>query len=210
MTHSIRDVLMLTHRDDYVMDDKGEYIFRPRPTYWVFEPLTVIRICSGSITEDLPARLEETGTKICYFNSARRAWPEVSKFIASNYIPFDPRAGDLGVAGKVISGLQLTSSFQFQVSIPAIYSVVSESGETSGTLDGEPYSGPRALMAGQHQFSRTAGKGRAAIILSDAVKRGFHPLFHESERLIALASFPDGKSLRDSRIIHGSPPAKSH
>ena len=83
MTHSIRDVLMLTHRDDYVMDDKGEYIFRPRPTYWVFEPLTVIRICSGSITEDLPARLEETGTKICYFNSARRAWPEVSKFIAS-------------------------------------------------------------------------------------------------------------------------------
>ena len=40
--HSITDVLLLPQPGDNVMDDKGDYIFRTRPCYWVFEPMTLV------------------------------------------------------------------------------------------------------------------------------------------------------------------------
>ena len=58
-TRSIADVLLLTHPDDYVMDDKSGYIFRQRPYYWVLESITKTRIRMGLIHDDLTQRLEE-------------------------------------------------------------------------------------------------------------------------------------------------------
>jgi hypothetical protein len=183
-TRSIRDVLLLTHPGEYVMDSKGNYIFRPRPWYWVVETLTRARIRLGLIKDDLPERLASTGTRVCYLNAAH-ILPETSLFIVSNYISFDPDAIDLGVAGKELPAPAADGTYPFDVAIPATYAIVSESGVTAGTLDGAPYTGPAALAAGHHLFRRTAGTLRAALFLDRALAAGFHPLFDASEKFIA-------------------------
>ena len=142
----------------------------------------------GLIHLDLPARLMNSRTKLSYFWAGKRISPEITNFIASNYLPFDPGALDLGVVGKELTPTPVESTFEFNVYIAANYCVVSESGSTAGSVDGQPCMGPRFLAAGAHEFVRSAGRGHAAIILADAVRNGFHPLFAVSERLIAQAS----------------------
>ena len=48
-THNIADVLKLTGPKDYVMDDKGDYVYRRRAYYWVLEPITKARVRMGLI-----------------------------------------------------------------------------------------------------------------------------------------------------------------
>jgi hypothetical protein len=181
-TQGIRDVLLLTRPNEYVMDAKGDYIFRPRPFYWVIETITRTRIHMGLIHDRLPDALERTGTRICYLNAAHLL-PDASLFVVSNYMPFDPQALDVGVAGKELAGA--SGDYSFDVAIPGTYAVVSEAGDTAGTLDGAPYRGPARLEAGHHVFHRTSGAGRAAIFLDRAAAAGFHPLFDDSEKFIA-------------------------
>jgi hypothetical protein len=183
-TTSIRDVLLLTGRDDYVMDSEGDYIFRKRPYYWVFETITKARIRRGLIPDNLPAALKGTATPLCYLYSEHLN-PATSYFIVTNYISFDPDALDLGVAGKELSAPSSDGTFTFDVAIPATYAVVNEIGATAGMLDGAPYLGPEPLAAGHHIFRRTSGAGRAAIILARAEATAFHPLFDASEKIIS-------------------------
>jgi len=182
-TRGIRDVLLLTHPDEYVMDAKGDYIFRPRPYYWVIETLTKARFRMGLIKDDLPEHLEKTGTQLCNLYAAH-ILPAASQFIMSNYLPFDPATSDLGAAGKELKTPSGDGTYSFDVAIPATYAVVSESGTTAGVLDGAAYLGPVRLGAGHHLFHRTSGAGRAAILLDRAVAEGFHPLFDVSEQII--------------------------
>lgn len=180
---SIRDVLLLTTPDDYVMDADGNYVFRKRPYYWAFETVTKTRMRMGLIKQSLPEALEKTETKVCYMECAH-VLPAVTRFIVSNYLPFDPSAGDMGVAGKSLGAAGADGSYTFDVQIPGSYAVVSEQGKTDGVLDGKPYSGAVRLDAGRHTFRRTAGGGRAAIMLDRAVADGFRPLFDASEKLL--------------------------
>ncbi|MGA3171025.1 MAG: glycosyltransferase family 39 protein [Chthoniobacteraceae bacterium] len=183
-TRSIHDVLLLTRPHEYVMDAKGDYVFRPRPIYWVIETLTRARMRLGLIQDRIPQALADTGTRICYLITEHIP-PATSKFIVTNYMPFDPAAIDLGAAGKELGKPSADGTFSFDVAIPATYAVVSESGTASGTLDGAPYIGPVRLAAGHHVFHRGSGTGRAAIFLDRAAAAGFHPLFAVSEKLIA-------------------------
>lgn len=182
-THSIEDVLLLTSPGDYVMDSEGDYIFRMRPYYWAFETVTKARMRLGLIQDHLRERLEKTGTVLCYLPAAHIT-PATSLFIVSNYIPFDPGALDLGVAGKELGAPSGNGDYSFNVAIPATYAIVSESGETAGVLDGVPYAGPVRIDAGRHVFHRTSGAGRVAIFLDRALAQGFHPLFDKSEKVI--------------------------
>jgi hypothetical protein len=184
-TRSIEDVLLLTDPNDYVMDARGNYIFRPRPYYWVFETITKVRMRMGLIKDTLPQALEKTETKVCYLYSAHII-PETNRFILTNYIPFDTEALDLGVAGKELPKPAADGTYAFDVAIPTTYAVVSESGTTAGTLDGAPYAGPVRIEAGHHLFHRTAGRGRVAIFLDRALAEGFHPLFDASEKFIRI------------------------
>jgi hypothetical protein len=171
---SISDVLKLTKPGDYVMDAKSGYIFRPRAYYWVLEPMTKARMHLGVIRDDIPERLEKTDTKLCYFYSAYAGTRDAA-FILANYLPVDPKTIDIGVAGKVIGDAPSGGTFGFDVAIPARYAVFTETGEVAGQLDGRTYSGPVDLSAGHHEFRRTAGAGKAGIILAEAIAKGFHP-----------------------------------
>jgi len=184
-TRGIKDVLLLSRPNDFVMDNKGGYIFRPRPVYWVFEPVTKARIRLGLIHESLPASLIRTQTKLSYFYS-EHADPGAATFITSNYMPFDRDSLDLGVAGKELGQPSPDGTFSFDVAIPQTYAMVGETGVISGFLDGARYTGPIHLGSGRHWFHRTSGGGRAAIFLADAIPHGYRPLFDESERILRL------------------------
>jgi len=182
-THSIADVLELTGPNDYVMDDKGDYVFRQRAYYWVLEPITKARIRMGLIHDSIPQRLTKTATRICYFHCAH-AGSVAAQFIVANYMPFDPEALDIGVLGKEIGSGAQRGTFTFDVAIPETYAVVTETGQLVGELDGKPYTGPVKLGPGRHEFRRTAGTGRAAIFLNDALIKKFSPLFNAAEKTI--------------------------
>ena len=182
-THNLADVLALTKPNDYVMDDKGDYIFRPRAYYWVLEPVTKARFRLGMIHDSIPQRMTETGTKLCSLICGRSG-SIAEQFILANYLPFDPQTRDMGVLGKVIGKGPETASFKFDVIIPQTYAVLTETGQLAGELDGKPYTGPVWLSPGSHEFRRTAGAGRVAIFLNDACIKGFRPLFDRSESII--------------------------
>jgi hypothetical protein len=193
-TRSIADVLLLTRPDEYEMDSRGDYIFRERPYYWVFETITKARMRLGLIPDNLPESLAKRQTKMCYLFSAHVS-PTTTMFILTNYISFDPQALDLAVAGKELGKPAADGSYKFDVAIPTTYAVVSERGTTAGTLDGAPYTGPVRLEAGHHVFTRTSGDGRVAIFLDRAQAAGFQPMFDASERFIKKEG--SGKDSKD-------------
>jgi hypothetical protein len=192
-THNIGDVLKLTAPGDYVMENKGDYVFRPRAYYWVLEPITKARVRLGTIHDNIPQRLIETGTKICYFRCGREG-SHASKFIIANYLPFDSETRDMGVLGKVIGREPQDGTYSFDVTIPQTYAVVAESGEVAGELDGKPYAAPVWLAAGKHTFHRTAGAGRVAIFWNGAYAKGFLPMFDAADKIAKEeGTLPKGK-----------------
>jgi hypothetical protein len=192
-THNLADVLALTKPDDYVMDDKGDYVFRRRAYYWVLEPITKARFRLGLINGSIPQQMTDKGVKLCSLICGRSG-SIAEHFIVTNYLPFDPRTRDMGVLGKVIGRGPDSGTFSFDVVIPQSYAVLTETGQLAGDLDGKPYTAPVWLAAGPHEFRRTAGGGRAAIFLADACAKGFRPLLDASEQIIAqYGTLPAGK-----------------
>jgi hypothetical protein len=183
-THNIADVLALTGPNDFVMDDKGDYVYRRRAYYWVLEPITKARFAAGLIRgKTIPQRMTETGTKLCSLVIGRES-SLASQFIEANYLPFDPGTRDMGVLGKIIGRDKSGGAYNFEVAVPQQYAVVTESGQLAGSLDGKPYAGPAWLAAGPHQFSRTGGNGRVAIFLAQAFDKGFTPLYDLADELM--------------------------
>ena len=181
-THNLAIVLELTKPNDFVMDVKGDYVFRPRAYYWVLEPITKARVRLGLIKDNIPQRMIQTGVKLCFLRVARDG-SLATKFILANYLPFDPETRDMGALGKVIGSGDAPGTFPFDVVIQQNYAVVTHSGQLAGELDGKPYTGPVWLAAGRHEFHRTEGRGRVAIFLNDAYVKGFAPQFDEAEKL---------------------------
>ena len=179
-TDAIAAVLKVTGPKDDAMDNKGEYVFRHRPYYWVLEPITRARVRMGLIKDNIPQRLIQTGTKVCYLRGTRNG-TLASQFIVANYMPFAPEATAVGALGKEIGRGTLDGTFPFDVVIPQTYAVMTETGQLAGELDGKPYAGPAWLAAGRHQFHRTSGSGRVAILLKDVCDKGFSPLFDAAE-----------------------------
>jgi len=179
-TQNIADVLAITKPHEFVMDNKGEYVFRPRAFYWVIEPFTKARINRGWIQDDIPEQLTQKTVKICYLDCARPK-SRTGRFIAANYLPFDPWTHDMGVLGKVIGRASESGTFSFEVVIPQTYAVITEAGKAAGELDGKPYTDPVWLTPGKHEFHRTGGSGRTAIFLGDAYKKGFSPMFDAAD-----------------------------
>src|SRR5262249_15174880 len=83
-TRIVSDVLRLTAPTEYVMDLKGEAVFRPRPFYWVLEGITQERIRRGLIPDRIPERLIETHTAVVADDDPRFP-PRARSFMNANY-----------------------------------------------------------------------------------------------------------------------------
>ncbi|MBV9010052.1 MAG: glycosyltransferase family 39 protein [Verrucomicrobia bacterium] len=165
----LHDVLRLTTRADYVMDGKGETVFRRRPFYPIFEHITRNRIGLHLIEDSLVRDLVRTRT--CVVTSFHPFKQSDIAFIRQNYVPVGP----LSVAGKFISLDDASLSAEFTVQIPAQYAIIAQNGAFRGQLDDQPYSAPRFLGAGPHRVLSTSGRDCVAIVWSRAIERGYSP-----------------------------------
>ncbi|MEA3186408.1 MAG: hypothetical protein QOD99_238 [Chthoniobacter sp.] len=165
----LAETLRLADRDDYVMDAKGETIFRKRPFYYVLEGITIMRMKHGLIADDLPQTLVNTATNVIF---PHRMSDADYAFIKDNYVEVTRTAK---VAGKLLGDAEPGRSVEFNTLWPARYTVVSENGDAQGVIDGEPLSHHATLPAGAHSLQLTAGTGRVALVWAQAIERGFSP-----------------------------------
>jgi hypothetical protein len=173
---AIAQALRLTERTEYVMDAKGDLIFRPRPYYYALETLTRERLAAGLLVDDLPERLIETRTalvRIPHVGMTERALA----FVYANYVS----VGFVSVLGKALSTSR-NGAVTFDVTIPARYSVVSRSGSVEALLDGRPLVGGRWLEAGRHELQLVDPNAGPDLILvwTRALERGCPPSFDPS------------------------------
>jgi hypothetical protein len=160
-------VLHLTDPTDYVMDGKGESIFRKRPIYWVLEGVTLRRIELGLIPNDVRASIIKTGTCVALNHRLR---PEDQDWLRSNFLECD---GKVWIAGKRLGPAR--PAIRFHTDIPGKFSIVSNSGALAGQLDGKPLNGSQQIPAGDHHLELTTGTGEVAVVWSQAIDRGFDP-----------------------------------
>jgi hypothetical protein len=182
----IADVLTLTSPSDYVMDNKGEYVYRRRAWYWMLETVTKERVRHHLLRDDLLDWLVKRDTKVCSLRCGRDGSPDL-RFIRANYLPFDSESRDVGVLGKIIGRDSADGTYSFAITIPQSYVVISEWGRAAGEMDGKPCAGAVWLAAGKHEFHRSGGSGRIAVFLADAYGKGFLPNFDDADRLASPA-----------------------
>ena len=156
----------LTEPADFVMDPKGDAIYRQRPTYWVLEGITQERMRDGSIRDDIVDSLVAKSTPLV----VDAGLPENERqFVMRNYLPIDVR---LWIAGQSLGELRAGQTRSFRVSVPQTYTLIAPKGEVTGELDGAPYAGESvALSAGDHTFA-SAVSADIRLVWSPALARG--------------------------------------
>jgi hypothetical protein len=164
------EVLRLTKPGEYVMDFKGECVFRRRAFFYVTEPLTYVRLKRGIIPDTVAADLVGKGVHVV-LNQDRWYPKQASEFMTANYLP----VGRLRVAGRMIASEPVASGsrVEFELMIPGSYVLWADGAPVSGNLDGAPYIGPRELAAGRHVFLAGEAHPRVAVIWARAVEAGF-------------------------------------
>ena len=172
--HLLEQVLNLTRPGEYVMDEKGETVFRPRPFYYALEGITTARLEKGLIKDTIAERLCETRTCVISHDSANLP-PVARAFMNNNYLSI----GYLRVAGRILknpgrSGQAIT----FHIAIPTQYIAITPQGRSHGLLDGKPSSQAQYLQAGMHRFIPAEGERIVALVWADAIERHFRP-FHK-------------------------------
>jgi hypothetical protein len=167
---SIAEALRLTDRGEFVMDPKGDLIFRPRPYYFALETLTRKRLTYGMMKDELPERLIETRTAVIKI-APERMTEHSLEFVRANYMP----VGNLAVLGKQLPPAS-DGVVTFEIAIPERYSVITEHGAVLGTVDGQPLAPGQWLAAGRHELRLQAPESSAtALIWTRALERGFSP-----------------------------------
>ena len=168
----VADTLKLTRANDLVMDSKGETIYRQRTMpHLILEGLTTKRIKLGLLPDDIAAQLIATRTPLV---TMRRMPQQARAFIKANYVPIAYR---LRVLGQVLreDGPPVAGPLRFTIAVPASYTLVTRAGVAAGLLDGTPFTGPRDLAAGPHEFLPATDAGRLILVWARAVGRGYSP-----------------------------------
>jgi hypothetical protein len=170
-TNLLRGVLKLTDPGDYVLDCKGETIFRQRCFWPVTESIMMERLNRGLVADNAAERAVETHTCVAVMKG--RMPLHAKKFIWANYIPV---GDDLRVAGRFLPRSETDSTrMDFEVVIPAPYKIVARDGQVGGTLDGTRYDGARFLAPGRHTFVQTSSGTQLVLLWAQAVDRNFMP-----------------------------------
>ncbi len=170
-TDLLRATHQLTEPSDFVLDEKGETVFRQRCFGPIWEPCVMERIRQGLMVDNAAERAVQT--KTCVAVLGKDISPDASLFIAKNYLPVGHR---LRVVGAWLqSSLDDKRRRSFEVVIPASYEITARSGVVTGMLDGEPYHGARFLNRGRHDFLETSSQAELAVLWAQAVDRHFAP-----------------------------------
>jgi hypothetical protein len=161
-------IFRLTSPDEYVLDLKGETIFRPRPIYMALESLTRAQISNGTLEDNTIPRLIETRTAVV--NYSDRFMAKTKDFIEHNYVH---------VQNARVLGQKLPTTadqpLKFQIAIPERYIFVGSKGPVHGRIDGQPIDGPLWLDAGTHEVTVTDHVGETTVVWARAWERGFSP-----------------------------------
>lgn len=171
----VANTLKLTEPGDYVMDSKGETIYRRRPFYYVFESRTFHRMEMGliqdNIAEELIAKRVPLATTHRMPHTDRKS---ARTFIKSNYTQIAFR---LWVLGQRIRDEETPAGqpIVFQVTIPQRYTLITPAGAPTGSLDGTPFAGPRELVAGEHTFTPDHETKNVMLFWASALERGYSP-----------------------------------
>jgi hypothetical protein len=181
-TNLVATVLRLTRPGDYVMDVKGETVFRQRPFYYALEHITKTRLQRGLIADDIADRLIATRTAVV--TPDQSSFPPTGRtFMNDNYLT----VGSLRVLGRFLtpqagwrpptddSARTEPAHMPFAVAVPANYAIVTDAGQADGLLDGTPYGGPRFLASGVHEFISYNEPTGLALVWAPALERGFSP-----------------------------------
>ncbi len=172
----VANALKLTDPGDFVMDPKGEMIYRDRPFYFVLEEMTRWRFKRGRLTDDLPERMIAHSVCVAAKNGERYPGRTV-KFLKENFIPVSFR---LLVAGKILTPAPANAPTPFQIAIHARYALLGAGDSGAILLDGKKYEGPVTLAPGPHTIQAPAGTGRVALVWAQAIERGFKPFYRSS------------------------------
>ena len=175
-TDLLRNVLTLLKPGDYVLDCKGETVFRQRGVRLVYETITKSAIQRGLILDNAPQTCVETPTCVVATTLIRTFPRDTSRFVRRNYLRV---TNNLRIAGKELKPLATNPlRCEFEVTIPASYEIISPRENVSGTLDEIPYSGARFLAAGSHTFESTSPSRGLVLLWAQAVDRHFTPFKH--------------------------------
>lgn len=170
-TAILADVLRLTDGGDYVMDAKGETVFRRRPFFWVLETITKARLRRGLLPDTIPEAVVRTRCHVAVPDSAR--FPQRGRaFLNANFVS----VGRLRVAGRLLGPPPRAGApLSFAIAVPGEYSVVTPAGPAAGELDGTGGAGPRFLAPGTHEFKLEGASRPLAVVWAKAIARGFSP-----------------------------------
>jgi hypothetical protein len=174
-TGMLRSVLRLTEPGDYVLDCKGETVFRERCIRPILERITMKAIQRGIIPDTAPERCVETRTCVVATIWMQRYSRATRDFVERNYLPVGNK---LSVAGALLRPARDDiSRYDFDVVIPAPYQIITRDATPAGMLDDASYAGRRFLMAGPHTFRTSAPtRGKLVLLWSRAVDQNFKPI----------------------------------
>jgi len=168
----LRQVLQLTQPGEWVMDFKGQSVFRRRAFHYVIEPLTDSRMKRGIIQDTIAEDLAQKG--VCVVVNRQRWYREETfRFLGENYLA----AGQVRVAGRILvpTATVPEQTLSFPVAIPARYVLWSENKPVHGLLDGLPYDGARLLAPGPHTFRPEGAYNRLTLLWERAAAEGCFP-----------------------------------
>ena len=169
----LREVLQLTRPGEWVMDFKGESVFRQRAFHYVLEPLVIHRIKIGLLKDTIP---QDVVAKEVHVVVNRDRWYQkpTARFLTANYL----NIGQVRVAGRVLSVEETVpgATLSFRVEIPARYVLWADGKPVAGLLDGLPYTGARELSPGPHTFRPEGTCHHLALVWDRAIAAGYKPV----------------------------------
>jgi hypothetical protein len=162
----LRDTLKLTQAGDYLIDRKGETIFRRRPVYLVYQHATVRAIEEGRLSDPDPEALSSTATAVA-INESMGLTDQMRKFLRKNYVPVGD--GRLRVAGRSLLFYEEAGHLAARapVMIPGQYVVV---------RNGNALQETRVEKPGWHDVDLGGQPGPASLFWKPAWDAGFRPL----------------------------------
>lgn len=159
-TTMMQQALRLSRPGEPLMDIKGETIYRPRPTYFIYEAITRAQMMKGLIPDTAAEDVVRTRTYVAQADGPMLP-PRTRAFLSANFLDM----GRLRAAGQ-----WLADDGSFSIAIPGEYVIVSDRGEVLS---------PRVYLAGKHQVQPTGEK--LAVMWAPAFRRGHSP-FHLRDR----------------------------